>query len=686
MHKIDIAIYNTILLRKAERFGSYFIQIGGKAENYAGLRTSIAMGFYDPWASAKPDTKQGWSLNVIPVLWIDVLPKASAGEEKMFFPFLVSQSHPWGYRQDGTVMSWGQRNAALKIFAEAAGHDRYTEFALRDVFPFGAELPIPLAFLLRSMCQNAERDDEFKKALLARCQGLPVIWRSKFESQLSDLSVECFGALRKASPSLIDYRVHLNCLDSRAIDNDGTDKDDNSILFVRLNTGGETLRGEELIFSLFKSAFPKAKEAVENAAAGFMPPSHLFSLLVRVVSAGDKPTNLHTPLKLRDFKVKIADKDFKKRLEVFIERRVARVVSQARILLTGENGESNDPTMAAEVSAQRCNEFCLPPALATRTVREAPEVFLALLFWLNQGGETKIGSQDHRSLLAAITSLSWFASGNARRRSENLRKWMEAAQSSRPDEFWKPDTFGVLFTQSEDPIPGFPTPDDLQGFLVKAIVDNTDYKHLAALGEVCPKHEVFSGYSYLPMPTEVAADGVSTQADVQTREQSARRNLISLIGKLCGNKELVMFAQRSFITREFKNYQQWDLVLEDTDCPWDWDHIYPTAYCRRRVYPMYREWHNSVGNLRAEKLSANRAYGAAMPAEKLKNEAKRLDSFVPEDIWEMMTEDKEPVNIVKPEPAKKLSRIILTRMVRIYKEWYTTFAIDQIMAGVRAGR
>src|SRR5207302_537153 len=65
--------------------------------------TTIAMGFYDPWNThadlVDADKKQLWSLRVMPVLWIDFGALKTEDDEKLFSPYLVTQSHPWGYNQ-----------------------------------------------------------------------------------------------------------------------------------------------------------------------------------------------------------------------------------------------------------------------------------------------------------------------------------------------------------------------------------------------------------------------------------------------------------------------------------------------------------------------------------------------------------------------------------------------------------
>ncbi len=623
--------------------------------------TTVAMGFYNPWKGhahiAEIEKKQGWSLKVIPTLWLDLCPNFK-DDEKVFSPLLVNQSHPWGYDHSGKVLSRGDRRDALKVLAAGAGHDRYTAFRQKDVFPWKANMPVPLAFLTECahICPDGNIED-FKSTLLEQCQSLPDAWKNRFERILLSIPTSNITSFQEAGLSLGKYSIHLNYLTHLTKGADSVNSDDNSILFVRLNTGGKVLSGEELIFSLYKSVFPSAKDAVEMAAAGFMPSSRLFSLLVRLIVADEDVGKLHQSVSLRDFKIKIADETFKNRLEAFINGEIKPIMEAAKHLLTGEH----------------C--YRLPEALATRTINDAPDVFLALLYWLKQGGNVEIGSDAHQSLIGYFSALSWFSGGNSRQKQQNLKQWMEAFKSRPMNEFWILDVMKPLFVRKDSPSPSFPSPSILQEFLDESIVQNANY-NWGSLGSTCPKHKIYSGYEHLDIPEETQPeDGEATKV---LRETAARTNLRSFIGMLRGSLSLLLFSQRNFITREFKDFQQWDVALEDTNRPWDWDHIYPSSHRKWHVSVKYREWHNTIGNKRAEELSHNRGNGSSLPCDKLQDGATRSDSFIPDDIWLMMCSVSDSQNIKDAATAEAICRIILHRMVCIYNEWYKTFEIGHL--------
>ena len=90
--------------------------------------------------------------------------------------------------------------------------------------------------------------------------------------------------------------------------------------------------------------------------------------------------------------------------------------------------------------------------------------------------------------------------------------------------------------------------------------------------------------------------------------QTANNYFWRFIQKIQHNKQLILFAQRDYINATFGEYNQMDDV-EDTNVPWDWDHIYPGEWVYRKVYcnPGIKDWNNTNGNFRAISLEHNRS-------------------------------------------------------------------------------
>lgn len=615
--------------------------------------TSIAMGFYNPW-STNLANQEMWSLkDKIPTLWLDLLPEAK-DETKLYFPLLVTKSHPWGYKHNGDVLSWGERSKALAAYSAELKSDKYTSYPVEKCFPHQTGgLPVPMALLIEANQMSSSSDQDFRIKLASLFNALPEGWREKYTKRFTVITDELWKRIRNALRQIESCQVHLNYLSQEAAANDRFTNEDNSVLFVRLNAGGTPLDGEELIFSMFKSLFPKAKDAVEKSAADFMAPSKLFSLFVRLVLSDRDPGLLWKPVGLRDFRHHIRQGEdgqaFRNSLEEFIVGNVADLMEKARDLLL------NVPN------------FGMPGPVATRTINQAPDVFLALLYWIWKGGVVELGGEDHRKLIGCFTAISWFGPSKARDRRDALQSWFEFVRTNVAASLWSPASLQHLFIRAENFLPYLPSPEDLSQFLIGTVMDMDDY-HYDRIGDhlLTQEHALTKRYQdYFPI---LVPD--------KSAEHTVNHFRIFLDG-LWDCRNMLLFAQRHFIQESFKDFDQWEYALKDSNCPWDWDHIYPSAYGLHGVNPKYKCWHNSIGNRRAEKLSDNRRNQADAPIVKLKDADLRVDSFIPDFVWDLMNSAGE-ANIKEANGGDQLCKIVLERLVAIYREWYDELRIGSI--------
>ena len=628
--------------------------------------TSIAIGYYNPWNPELSDPAAMWSLGKkspkgIPTLWLDLKAERRAWDVKMFFPYLATQSHPWGYSRDGGVIAWGKRREAHEAFLLGAN---YTSSDLSQCFPWEATLPVPLAILMEAADRKEViSPEEFWKQLRSITDVLPPCWKKRHDSNFNEEPPNSLAKILNSIRQLTDYRVHLNLLSREASENDVNTDDDNSLLFVRLNTGGVVLGGEELIFSLFKSAFPQAKDAVEECAAGFMVPSKLFGLLVRLVASREEPAKLAKPVSLAEFKKEIrSGSPMKGSLEAFIQSEVAELMKTARGILCGDGNSATN--------------FWLPEAVATRTINASPDIFLGLLYWLRGGGKVDLGSEDHRRLLGRFTALSWFLPGNARAKLEALREWVSYASADLKGRMWSDECFHRFFIRNELALPVFPPPEHLGTFLHQGVLKVEAY-HYDQLPASDPESSLWNSYTFLPMSGDESED---------LRRQHREGNMFSLLNHLVSCRQILLYAQRTYIRQRFQAFDQWETTLKDTNCPWDWDHIYPSTYYRKNPNPIYKDWHGTIGNLRARGLSENRSDGCDWPSEKLKGKneedgiAIRRDSFVSEILWLEKIKGLENRHdaVKNEETARAMCDIVLARLVAIYDEWYRELRIGSL--------
>jgi hypothetical protein len=148
-----------------------------------------------------------------------------------------------------------------------------------------------------------------------------------------------------------------------------------------------------------------------------------------------------------------------------------------------------------------------------------------------------------------------------------------------------------------------------------------------------------------------------------------------------------LFAQKEYINEQFKDFNQLD-DLNDTNAPWDWDHIYPNSwvYNQKKLPQIVRSWNETIGNYRVLALEQNRSENDNLsPAERLSDlpdndppltgEQIRELSFVNDDweYWKDIT-DKLKGDWDKKDILKHY-RAVVTRMLNIYKRWWNDLQI-----------
>jgi hypothetical protein len=157
----------------------------------------------------------------------------------------------------------------------------------------------------------------------------------------------------------------------------------------------------------------------------------------------------------------------------------------------------------------------------------------------------------------------------------------------------------------------------------------------------------------------------------------ANKYFWKFIDKIRNNRQLILLAQREYINTTFGNYNQMD-DLDDTNVPWDWDHIYPSEWVYRMVTcnRSIRDWNNTNGNFRALSLEQNRSESNShSPKVRLTAEENREISFVNDD-WEHW---QNIDNRIKDDKVENHFRAITARMINIYEVFWNDFKIDDLI-------
>lgn len=702
---------------------------------------ALALGFLDPWdAAAQPAAPAA--------LWLD-LEAPAADDERDFVPRLLTRSHPWGFRYNA-LASEGHRLATRTIRDAVAAYEKAApglgeksngHVPLTHAWPWDAYAPVPLCFLLRAV----EQGGDAREHLLKQLSGLPF-WNSEAKNLHGDGWRERVTQILKASSGddrdhvdrLLDavksllgedeataYRIpglvlpqlaaSLSGVATRKVDREKQAERQDAVetLFIRINSGGTRLGGEELNYSILKSIWPDAEPFIQQMDVQLAAPSRLVSLASRLVLAGvdsfaDKPPAAPDVTRFRRL-IHGSDqacKTFQAKLLAFFARGTAvKVFHAARDLLTNNKG------------------YSLPPVLAADIARRSPDVMFLLLRWvqrmLEEGHEPAGLNLDatHR-VLGAVTALSWFAEDQARCLAA-LWQPLQTMRGTGLRSFFSARTFVRSYRLTKGKLGLFPLvpPDILKdalhanmfghGFNTPAgwYWQSWTWERLTDL----PLHSPHLG-TKLDRWYKDAFESIWDRGEEEPDEvdfpglrQQAWKGFVD---KLWGEKSLLLFAQAKWIRQWFHEYDPTSVdPLDEADRPWDFDHIHPSSHVehKKNVPRRIKAWHSSIGNLRAWPLQANRGDGASSPSKKLSSAAALetlrpfgitasdhlLDaSFVDRDDlahFERSTPDEDssvPGYLGKPsefgEQRKSLVRAIVGRWLRLYRFWYETLRIEDL--------
>jgi hypothetical protein len=490
-------------------------------------------------------------------------------------------------------------------------------------------------------------------------------------------------------------------------------------LFIQVNAAGTPLVGEELMYSILKSIWPDAQRFVEDLSTRFMMPSRLVMLLSRLILARalaetdagrERPP---APPDVGRFRRLIHGDDpqcpdFRHHLTDFLMKGEAKaLLNQARTLLIDTKDDG-----------QHGIHYRLPPVLAADLARHAPEAFFLFLTWLDRMRRAGcdplcLNTAEQQRLLGAVTALGWFAEKPADCLTTLWGCQQQLERHSLSTFFSKgalKPCLQLTDYQEMQFIPLLP-PDMLQSAVDEAVTQARGYKTPAGeFWRIWQWWDWFAGtFQYKETVESWYAHRLRSWKQMDDVDGKALRlkAWTKFADALKSKRALVLYAQRTYLRHWFPQYDPSSPdQVEDTDRPWDMDHIHPQKYVygRWKIPPIIKEWHSSIGNLRAWPLEANRADGDDPPHKKLgirlpacremagwygltTEKGVRNASFVSSDWphWQASTPDDEwfPVNyIAKPEEYPSCRGALITaitsRWVALYREWYETLLVGDL--------
>lgn len=606
--------------------------------------TAIFLGFYNPFENKSVST---WSIKnkSIPIVWIDIKPD----EELLPIDYkylirVVTQSHPWGYqaKNNDTRLSVSDRRKSLEIFCKNDKNQNlpYISFENTNVFPYDCCNPIPISFLLEAesvedVIDKVEKilpeDFSTKKGNFSNRDEFVALLKGDLKDNLQNIHNDVQTAKKT--------KIYANVVEQSVLNEE---QQENPTLFVRMNSSGTALTGDDLIYSIYKSIFPKAKELIEGIKLDFIAPVQILSLINRIVASELVGNKFIKKIDVKDFQRRIKNEEFRDKLRYYVENDdIKKLFSKAIDILSCKDNSKF--------------EGVISPILIKEFISKNKDLYLFLVYWLHIHREKELTEDIKLKIASKLFVFSWFSFTNI------PKLWNEKIGDA---EFWTEPINNFMWWNDTDGIHFLIPPELLEKYYNEPLVivkfQNNEEDRWDLLGKEGQEiKKYFEKIKEKPI----------------NEDNKYFSEFIEVIKK---NKSLVLFAQREYINTSFLEFNQME-TLDDTNSPWDWDHIYPSewVYNRKKINKSIKDWNDTIGNYRAISLEHNRSRGNTQAPSEITDEEEQKESFI--DInkdWKYWQKIQNRINDDKIENHFKA---VTTRMVNIYRKFWEDMKIQEII-------
>lgn len=602
--------------------------------------TSIALGHLNPYEENKENFLSLKEYK--PMIWIDLKPNHITTNHRYVFRVLT-QSHPWGYQRtdNSKTLSMSNRKKALQFFSNE-NEVNYTALTTDKINPWDANYPIPLQSLL---CIGANNQTEF--ILKIRSLLNSSNFSNRIKTQHSNGNFVNYNDVSDLDLLEIykGYQNYLKCyvpeilvssevlkIDEKELDNCNSNEMDPT-LFVRVNSAGTRISGEELNYSIFKAYFPESKDLVEDIKSNFISPIKIISLFSRLSYAKQNNWNFYVKeFNVNDFRKRIKDEEFQKNILDYIDKGRANELLESAINVIYNNLE----------------EEKYPKALVKQLLVSNLDLTFNLLVFLEKNKKYKVNE-----IAVYFSIINWFK--NEKNIGNSLFEKLKESNS------WK-DTYLNLVKEKKVKLilPPNVLRENLKNIVINQMLCSANWNE--------------------SIKEQFSKELKEYYVDYEFKDEEIVNSFREFINSIYWNKSLLIFAQRNYIVEKFKEYNQFESI-EDTNRPWDWDHIYPASwiYNKENIAQIVKNWKECIGNYRALSFDDNRSESNNVsPKERFYIDNNSADSFINEDdfkYWDQIDGSYYRLKGVELNDDKIkifLSAIIL-RMCNIYEEWYTNY-------------
>ena len=714
--------------------------------------TGIALGFLNPWHSMPPAD------DVKSVLWVDLAPPPNGRDVEYVFR-TVTRAHPWGYSlaDPDSRITQHQIRQSLHAFRAASAPlydaDKPHNIPLHAVWPWDAVAPVPVSLLVYALHETRGDVAQAKARAWEAIQQLTIMktiadeqkdprsdqtehWAKHWAKQRDAVQMafdvpasRLDDMLALLCERISEYVIPANVVPCHVLKktNDTTaDAGQQSLvetLFIRINSAGTPLGGEELMYSLIKSSWIDAPMAIDKLTHKLATPARtalLASRLVRARHQRAQQTNNpgESTSKLRLIATPSVD-DFR-RLMNGQNKEHSTFFQDMKSYIRGDGLQ----VFEAAYRFLTQSEYGLPPVLASELAQKSPDVFFLFLCWLDRLIEVRLDAlnlpisapDDARRVLGFLTALAWFAKTDSKTRAvDAIWHDLQTLDAGKLLYFFNRQRFlktMAIDTHGRQNMIPVLDPDVLQLALQKSILGYQGCTKTISRSDSSIWKD-WKWWQWLidenrPRDIDNALHPVFQEANLteaETVSDRIRDTWYQFMDSLWGNKSMLLYAQRNSINLWFSDFDpSLPEFLEDKNRPWDYDHIHPQSFLQGRnggtlqgLPQIIKDWHSSIGNLRAWPLEANRSDGDVAPSIKLKaassEEAKYgitdankclASSFIKPEFFDHYWSNCDPVNGKRLNDSdtflerQALVNAIVWRFLDIYRQWYDDLKLSTL--------
>lgn len=559
--------------------------------------TSICLPFYDD----KKDKPLFRTSSSQLRLFLDLGRGFGSSDARKFCFRVATRSHPWGYDRENNEKKL-KADAIARWISRFAIEDPLSENVLRDHYPEDAVCPVPFSLFARGVRENwgeAAVTDAVLQWL--KKQGLEETYiqgvKEKAVYTIEEIHASVASCYKNFQLPVLEIKLpsvesggdETASAEQRAGDDarpafTDDDRDEIETLFLRLNSAGTPISGEELNYSLLKSALSSSKtfngltKKIEKDCAGIMRPARFISISFRLFqntrptagsAAGDTVQLRIKPARFKQLMKKENEKSaylkWLKKILVKKSYEGMTLLEYVKTLLLYQHS----------LCYEQNKDFRLPYSLFSSLFDSAPELGFILLYRIirDNGDRFLDDEKCHRAMLGSLLLFFWLCKGASRKYANLLNHVWPYVRLELPQaEFWS----YPLLARGEQLMPAIP-----------------------------PNGQCFR---------EIAEIDYHTNSNFYTKVEGKAKEYAEYYRTLLWEKGLVLYAQRHFLAHW---YPPETLMLDDRSIPFDWDHILPAQKGRvHNVAQCLKEVFNSIGNLRAWPYELNRSDQDRTPAEK----------------------------------------------------------------------